>query len=458
MPCSRLVHPALCLALVCGALARAGHGGGTHWAAPVSGGGLRVRSGACGGLRLRGAGEVEGTAARNTEAAETGRDEAEVSRDVQRAAAGASKEDAAGMELPSILLPPAPNPGLRDLMAQTFREIPLFEPEELLEADRAYDDQMMAAQRARLGHPRRGAENATGPAALQWRLVEGGVTGVGALDRCHLVAMHREHKTALAFFHATLDGACRFMPGREGPAYFLFSDASCAQADYWLPDNITGTPNANHDSDDPPENYLNPFLHRHLLEGHGDLLPRHGREFGSHWRFRELGEHILVTHDRLSLELWLTAQGFVCLGEGGSRFATVVSGGQLQAEWDYSGDHPSWLVSCCLRQTGVAAVAGRALALQQLQQDAEGFEAEGAVNLEENRARLRAYAARRRADNGEAPEADSGSFSTFSSSYGLYNQLLKDGDSSAAVEAYTEHLQRKKARSLARGYRDRYAR
>ena len=49
------------------------------------------------------------------------------------------------MELPSILLPPAPNAGLRDLMAQTFREIPLFEPEELLEADRAYDEQMMAA-------------------------------------------------------------------------------------------------------------------------------------------------------------------------------------------------------------------------------------------------------------------------------------------------------------------------
>ena len=144
------------------------------------------------------------------------------------------------------------NAAMQEFMARTWREIPLLEQEEHLEADWRYDEELEARRCVRLGSPRRGHERCTGPGASKWRFLEGGETGVGSADRAHLVAMHSDYKTAVALCHMTTDAACRFMPNRDGPAYMLFNDGSCAETDYWLPDNITGTPGVNFDPEEPP--------------------------------------------------------------------------------------------------------------------------------------------------------------------------------------------------------------
>ena len=168
--------------------------------------------------------------------------------------------------LPSVLLPSTPTAGLQDFTAKMLREIPFLEQQEHLEEDRQYAKELEEKQRARLGNPRRGHQECRGRAAAKWNFIGGrSEAGEGLLD-LHLLAMHVEHKTALAFFKLTLDATCRFMPGRAGPAYLLFSDASCAQVDFWLPDNITNTPGVNDDPEEPPESFLNPILYERVLK------------------------------------------------------------------------------------------------------------------------------------------------------------------------------------------------
>jgi hypothetical protein len=141
--------------------------------------------------------------------------------------------------LPSILAPPQSSKAMQEFAAQTMREIPFLDREEVIEGDHKYDEQLDANRRLRLGNPRRGAEHASGLASSKWKFIEGGIFGPQK-GGVHLLAMHSQHKTALSFFHFTVDATCRFMPGRQGPAYLLFSDASCAQVVYWLPNNIIG--------------------------------------------------------------------------------------------------------------------------------------------------------------------------------------------------------------------------
>jgi len=141
--------------------------------------------------------------------------------------------------LPSILTPPQSSKEMQEFAVKTMREIPFLDREEVIEGDHKYDEQLDANRRLRLGNPRRGAEHASGLASSKWKFIEGGIFGPEK-GGVHLLAMHSQHKTALSFFHFTVDATCRFMPGRQGPAYLLFSDASCAQVVYWLPDNIIG--------------------------------------------------------------------------------------------------------------------------------------------------------------------------------------------------------------------------
>ncbi len=104
---------------------------------------------------------------------------------------------------------------------------------------------------------------------------------------------------------------------------------------------------------------------------------------------------------------------------------------------------------CPLRLTG------RLEALALLARDPEGFEADAKISLSENMARFLAYLERRRTDNRASERAPTSSISTFSSDYDGIEQLVDNGESSAAVEAYLEHMERKKRRSLARGNRER---
>jgi hypothetical protein len=352
--------------------------------------------------------------------------------------------------LPSVLLPSSPTAGLQDFTAQMLRDIPFLEQQEHLEGDRQYAKELEEKQRARLGNPRRGAEECRGHAAAKWSFIGGqSEAGEGLLD-FHLLAMHAEHKTALAFFKLTLDATCRFMPGRSGPAYLLFSDASCAQVDFWLPDNITNTPGVNDDPEEPAESFLNPILYEKILKNQssGRRLAQHGLDFGPFWRARELGDYILVTHTKSDMQLWLTDEGFVCLAEGNGRLSAVVRNTSLLAEWDYSGEYPNWLATSCLRHTGDGYLPGRGKALEILAADSAGFEADARQILAENMEAFLAYQARRRTDNCPGTNPPSASVSTFSSEYDVFEQLLDNGESSAGLSRSLSLSRARAARSL----------
>jgi len=235
------------------------------------------------------------------------------------------EEGEEGEPLPSILIESKASAPLQDFFGKTMREIPFLEEEEHLEADTVYEAELSAKRHIRLGDPRRGAECSRGLAATKWQFIGGrGEVGPGILNT-HLLAMHVEHKTTLALFDMTIDAVTRFMADRHGPTYILFSDASCAPINYWLPDNITNTPGVNDDSEEPPESFLNPILYHQLLanQSSGFSTPQHGVDFGPYWRIRELGDYLLLTHDKSDFEIWLTEEGFVCLAEGGGRLSTV---------------------------------------------------------------------------------------------------------------------------------------
>ena len=340
--------------------------------------------------------------------------------------------------LPSVLVPQMVTAEMQEFTSNMLREIPFLEQEEHLEGDRQYARELEEKRRVRLGDPRRGAEDCSGRAAAKWRFIGGqSEAGEGILD-FHLLAMHEEHKTALAFFKLTLDATCRFMPGRKGPAYLLFSDSSCSQVDYWLPDNITNTPGVNDDPEEPPEAFLNPILYKKILTNHssGRRLAQHGLDFGPFWRARELGDYILVTHAKSDMQLWLTDEGFVSLAEGNGRLSAVVRNASLLAEWDYSGENPNWLATSCLRHTGDSSLPRRQEALDLLARDSAGFEADAKQTLAENMEAFLAYTARRRTDNYPTADPPSASQSTFSSDYDVFEQLLDNGESSAGLASF----------------------
>jgi hypothetical protein len=171
------------------------------------------------------------------------------------------------------------------------------------------------------GSPMHGTEESHGLASEKWRFLGGG------WRNHNLVVQHVDYKTTLAMYAWASDATFRFKTVDVGEAMYCWSDASIIECLWFPPKEFTGV-TVRHSQEDQ-DWYFVEILLENLKEGHGARMRRHGISFGVYWRFRPLGDYILATHTEESIELWLTAEGFVCLAEEGQNMAVIVKNGEV---------------------------------------------------------------------------------------------------------------------------------
>jgi len=210
-----------------------------------------------------------------------------------------------------------------------------------------------------------GQPGAEGMASSKWRFIVGGPSDL------HLVAMHEDHKTFLSFYGLTPDGLIRMVPNQNSYAFYLFSDSSCIRPDKHCPDpNCTFDPGFEKDY----VHYIGTMFVNDLLQGRGFYMPEEGIHLGPYWYWRNVGPYILITHDETTMEVWLTAEGFVHIAENNTELSCILRNGHFHPrDLGESFDQPGCEMNCW-RETGLQLLPERDDLLQLIVKDELGYE------------------------------------------------------------------------------------